>query len=93
MKEKWSLTARQSYHLMLGGVFGGCGLGLLTYLLGTDILPVFAIKTLFFLATVLMMGGILQTTLFFHCPHCKKGFPLRGGMPGYCPKCGKKVEA
>ena len=41
---------------------------------------------------LLMAAGIVQTLLFFHCPHCGALWDTRGGIPDYCPKCGKKIK-
>lgn len=41
---------------------------------------------------VVLMAGLVQTLLFFHCPHCGARWDTRGGIPDYCPKCGKKIK-
>ena len=39
-----------------------------------------------------MVGSILQTLLFYRCPHCGRPFNIRGGSRSYCPYCGKKLD-
>lgn len=46
----------------------------------------------FGVGVLLMAAGIVQTLLFFHCPHCGALWDTRGGIPDYCPKCGKKIK-
>lgn len=39
---------------------------------------------------VVLMAGLGQTLLFFHCPHCGALWSVRGGIPDDCPSAGKK---
>ena len=45
------------------------------------------------IGVLLMAAGIVQMLLFFRCPHCGALWDTRGGIPNYCPKCGKKIKA
>lgn len=40
---------------------------------------------------VLMLAGLLWRPVFLRCPHCGGGMPPRGGLPNFCPHCGKKL--
>ena len=41
---------------------------------------------------LLMASSILWHILFVRCPHCGSLFHLRGGIPKYCPECGKCID-
>lgn len=41
---------------------------------------------------VLMFSSILWHILFVRCPHCGSHFQLRGGIPKFCPYCGKVID-
>lgn len=77
---------RKSYILLwvlfAAGIIAG---GLLTALTGNDVLG-------WGIGVLLMAAGIVQTLLFFHCPHCGALWDTQGGIPDYCPKCGKKIK-
>ena len=77
---------RKSYILLwvlfAAGIIAG---RLLTALTGNDVLG-------WGIGVLLMAAGIVQTLLYFHCPHCGSLWDTRGGIPGYCPKCGKKIK-
>ena len=77
---------RKSYILMWVLFAAGIIVGeLLTALTGNDVLG-------WGVGVLLMAAGIVQTLLFFHCPHCGALWDTRGGIPDYCPKCGKKIK-
>lgn len=40
----------------------------------------------------IILLGMLQTVLFFRCPHCKKRWDVRKGIPRACPYCGKPIK-
>ena len=40
---------------------------------------------------VIFAAALLQTWLFFRCPHCGKLWDTRGGVPHYCPECGEYI--
>lgn len=39
-----------------------------------------------------MVLGLLQTLIFYKCPHCKKHFSIGAKRPKVCPHCGKSLE-
>ena len=39
-----------------------------------------------------MVLGLLQTLIFYKCPHCKKRFSIGAKRPKVCPHCGKSLE-
>ena len=77
------MNYKTSYYLML---ILGIG-GILVMLIGgiTDQIVVGGIG----IACVLL--GTLQTSFFFHCPHCKRDFPKRT-LPKVCPFCKKPLD-
>jgi len=36
--------------------------------------------------------GMVQSSLFFNCPHCKRSLKASGGIPGKYPYCKKDLE-
>ena len=40
----------------------------------------------------LIVGGIVWQILFIRCPHCRSLLRVRGGIPKYCPECGKYID-
>ena len=40
---------------------------------------------------LILLAGILQTFLFFRCPHCGGLWDTHGGVPHYCPHCGEYI--
>ena len=43
-------------------------------------------------AAALVCIGVLQTLIFYKCPHCGVHFDIRGRVPKFCPACGKKLD-
>ena len=39
-----------------------------------------------------MVLGLLQTLIFYKCPHCKKRFSIGSKRPKVCPHCGVNLE-
>ena len=39
-----------------------------------------------------VIAGVAQSSLFFCCPHCRRPFRVRDGVPTQCPYCQKKLE-
>ena len=74
---------RKSYVLMWVGI-----------LAGTILVAVSAGLSIGWLraaGAVVFLAGPLQTWFFFRCPRCGKLWDTRGGIPAYCPKCGKHI--
>ena len=40
---------------------------------------------------VCVLGGTLQTSFFYRCPHCKRDLPKRS-LPKTCPFCKKPLD-
>lgn len=80
------MDCRKSYillwELFAAGIIVG---GLLTYMTGNHVLG-------WGIGFLLMAAGLVQMLLFFRCPHCGVLWDTRGGIPNYCPKCGKKIK-
>lgn len=80
------MDCRKSYILLwalfAAGIIVG---GLLTYMTGNDVLG-------WGIGFLLIAAGLVQMLLFFRCPHCGALWDTRGGIPNYCPKCGKKIK-
>ena len=40
-----------------------------------------------------IIGHLIYTLMFWHCPHCQKFLPMKGNFwSKYCPHCGKKLD-
>ena len=74
---------RKSYVLMWIGVIAGF---VLMFIGGST-----AIKWLLVTGGVVFLSAVLQTLLFFRCPHCGGHWDTRGGIPHYCPECGELI--
>ena len=74
---------QKSYVLMWVGIIAGFILAAVGGAL--------AIKWLAAMGTLILLAGILQTFLFFRCPHCGKLWDTRGGVPHYYPECGEYI--
>ena len=74
---------QKSYVLMWVGIIAGFILAAVGGALAT--------KWLAAMGTLILLAGILQTFLFFRCPHCGKLWDTRGGVPHYCPECGEYI--
>ena len=37
------------------------------------------------------IAGVVQAMFFCRCPYCGESLEIRGGLPNYCPVCGKKL--
>ncbi len=66
----------------------GLWIGLVIGVLGAYI----EIDFIAYLGVILMVGGLIQTLIFYKCPNCNKPFNIRGKKPQYCPECGKILE-
>lgn len=75
---------RKSCVLMWAGMIAGISLVVIGEGLGS--------RWLLGLGCLVFLAGPLQTRFFFRCPHCGGAWDIRGGIPAYCPKCGKKVR-
>ena len=38
------------------------------------------------------VAGILQTAVWYRCPHCKFQLNFKGPKPKHCPECGEKLN-
>ena len=47
---------------------------------------------IFVIGILLLILTVIYSILAFRCPHCDTWFGTRGGMPNYCPYCGKEIE-
>ena len=74
---------QKSYVLMWVGIIAGFILAAVGGAL--------AIKWLAAMGALILLAGILQTFLFFRCPHCGGHWDVRGGVPHYCPECGEYI--
>lgn len=44
-------------------------------------------------ALALVITGVMVKYMFYRCPHCHTGLPLRTfSLPEYCPYCGERLE-
>ena len=43
------------------------------------------------IGVVCVLGGTIQTSFFFHCPHCKRDLPKRS-LPKTCTYCKKPLD-
>lgn len=66
----------------------GLSIGLIIFFIGILI----EIKLIGYIGTILMVGSILQTIIYYRCPNCNESFNIRGKNPKYCPECGYKLE-
>ena len=42
---------------------------------------------------VVFFSALIQAFVFYTCPHCRISLmDVRGGIPEYCPKCGKELK-
>ena len=74
---------QKSYMLMWIGIIAGFVL----MLVGGSL----TIKWLLVLGGAVFLAAILQTLLFFRCPHCGGLWDTHGGVPHYCPHCGEYI--
>ena len=83
IREVIDVSCKTSYWLMR---ILGVG-GILLMLLGglTDRVVIGGI------GAVCVLGGTIQTTFFYHCPHCKRDLPRRT-LPKTCPYCKKPLD-
>ncbi len=42
------------------------------------------------IGVVCVLAGTIQTSFFYHCPHCKRDLPKRS-LPSKCPYCKKPL--
>ena len=74
---------RKSHVLMqAGGITGLLMMGA-AFLAGVEWLAAVGV--------LILLAGILQTFLFFRCPHCGRLWDTHGGVPHYCPHCGEFI--
>ena len=43
------------------------------------------------IVVVCVLGGTIQTSFFYHCPHCKRDLPKRT-LHKTCPYCKKPLD-
>ena len=43
------------------------------------------------ICVVCVLGGTIQTSFFYHCPHCKRDLPKRT-LHKTCPYCKKPLD-
>lgn len=49
---------------------------------------------LFAAAIAVMALDLVQTLIFYRCPHCGRLLPFRHrSVPSYCPGCGRELKA
>lgn len=41
--------------------------------------------------SMVTVAGVLQSVAFCRCPACRAFLDPRGGLPNYCPDCGKPL--
>ena len=42
--------------------------------------------------SVIFFAALIQACIFYRCPHCNHSLMhVRGGIPDYCPNCGKEL--
>ena len=74
---------RKSYVLMqVGGITG-------LLIMGAAFLA--EVEWLVAEGTVVGLAAIIQAWFFFCCPRCGGAWDVRGGIPAYCPKCGRHI--
>lgn len=78
------MNYRQSYRLMNAALIAGAVVGFAGALLNLG--PVMA------LGAGIAIAGVVQAMVFCRCPHCGESLEIRGGLPNYCPVCGKKLQ-
>ncbi len=44
------------------------------------------------LGLIILVLGMLQTLVFYRCPHCGSLFSIRARCPKFCPECGQKLD-
>ena len=74
---------QKSYELLWVGLIAGFVL----MLIGGSL----EIGWLLWLGAAVFMAAVLQTLLFFRCPHCGGHWDARSGIPHYCPECGEPL--
>ena len=75
---------QKSYELLWVGLIAGFAL----MLIGGSL----EIGWLLWLGAAVFMAVVLQTLLFFRCPHCGGLWDPPGGIPRYCPHCGEYIR-
>lgn len=75
---------QKSYALLWVGLIAGFVL----MLIGGSL----EIGWLLWLGAAVFMAVVLQTLLFFRCPHCGGHWDARSGIPHYCPECGEYIR-
>ncbi len=82
----YRLSGKLCHILQLSGIVFALTL---FFFKGIDVL--FIVIAVF--ALLLVVGGLVVKLMFYKCPHCHSGLPLRTlTLPTYCPSCGEKLE-
>ena len=76
------------YRLSERMMVSACAAGILIVMLGNRRQSL----TMSAVGAGLMVLGLLQTLIFYKCPHCKKRFSIGAKRPKVCPHCGKSLE-
>ena len=75
---------KKSYILLWVGILAG----FIVILAGMAL----ELKWLTAVGVALSAAAVLQTLCFFCCPACGGSWDTRGGIPHYCPHCGKFIR-
>lgn len=82
-----NLSLRTHYKIHLGLLLSGLLIGFVFSGIHIEH-PVMTVGMV--IGIVLMLSGLVWKFVFVRCPHCGSGMP-RGGLPNFCPCCGKKL--
>ncbi len=77
------MNYRQSCRLMKIALGIGAAAGFLGALL--------ELGAMMALGVAAAIAGVVQAMFFCRCPYCGESLEIRGGLPNYCPVCGKKL--
>lgn len=84
MRRQWPLKAiRKIFWALLG-------LGALVSCIAL-FFPNPQLSVLSTLGLLIMASGVVIFICNWRCPHCRDFLPLRGGIPAFCPCCGKEI--
>ena len=50
------------------------------------------LKWVAYTGIIVMLGSLIQASIFYKCPNCNKTFNIRGKKPKYCPECGFTLD-
>ena len=87
LKKLREIPIRTHFHIRTGLISIGLVIALIARPAARD-----GRNALMWVGLILMLSGMIWHILFIRCPHCGSAFRLRGGIPRYCPECGKYID-